>query len=310
MPREDKRGTKLSYVELSILLFVEELIMKRWFAILCFSVVVLHSLPARSGEQNAVETNLRRNYEGKLLSLKHPCIGRKLEFDPQGKCLSNCEDVPWTTGGLLRVKQLNVKPGRLEIRGNRVIVSLRSDKAGTDLAPIVTDKAIDIDMKLNSTTVDSPAASDALARVFAGGDLDQRVRDYWRPVVDLGSTQEKEDREALRKRLPEGIVGYLEGNRPVYLVNPPSVSPPKAIHTPDPEYTTSARQKRVTGTAKIMLVISDRGRPEIVQLTKDLGEGLDVRALTAVSQWSFHPSRKGGQPVASMVWVEMKFDLY
>ncbi len=85
----------------------------------------------------------------------------------------------------------------------------------------------------------------------------------------------------------------IDHHEPVYLVNPPSVTPPKAIHTPDPEYTTSARQKHVTGTAKIMLVISDEGRPEIVQLTKDLGEGLDARALMAVSQWTKcrHPTR-------------------
>jgi len=79
--------------------------MKFWFAILCFSVAGLHPALAPPGERNPVETDLRRNYEGKLLSLKHPCAGRKLEFDPQGKCLTTCEEVPWTTGGLLFVKQ-------------------------------------------------------------------------------------------------------------------------------------------------------------------------------------------------------------
>ena len=94
--------------------------MKFWFAILCFSVAGLHPDLARPGERNPVETDLRRSYEGKLLSLKHPCAGRKLEFDPQGKCLTTCEEVPWTTGGLLPVKQLDVKSGRLEIKGNGV----------------------------------------------------------------------------------------------------------------------------------------------------------------------------------------------
>src|SRR5713226_787545 len=144
----------------------EHLRMKFWFAILCFSVAGLHPAVARPGERNPVETDLRRNYEGKLLSLKHPCAGRKLEFDPQGKCLTTCEEVPWTTGGLLLVKQLDVKSGRLEIKGNRVLVSLRSDKTASSLAPIVSDKAIDVDMKFDSPSVDSPAANDALARVF------------------------------------------------------------------------------------------------------------------------------------------------
>ena len=45
-----------------------------------------------------------------------------------------------------------------------------------------------------------------------------------------------------------------------------------------------------------MVVVDEKGFPEILQITKGLGEGLDLLALTAVSGWSFKPAKKMASP--------------
>ena len=78
---------------------------------------------------------------------------------------------------------------------------------------------------------------------------------------------------------------------------------------PDPEYTDGARQQRLEGKAIMMVVVNEKGFPEILQITKGLGEGLDLMALTAVSGWTFKPAMKSGKPVAVVINVEVNFRL-
>jgi len=46
-----------------------------------------------------------------------------------------------------------------------------------------------------------------------------------------------------------------------------------------------------------------------LEITKGLGEGLDLMALTAVAGWTFKPAMKGGEPVAVLINVEVTFRL-
>lgn len=70
-------------------------------------------------------------------------------------------------------------------------------------------------------------------------------------------------------------------------------------------YTDSARQKRLTGKATLLAVINEQGFPEILEVMKGLGEGLDMQALIAVSDWRFKPAVKDGQPVAVIINVDV-----
>jgi protein TonB len=115
--------------------------------------------------------------------------------------------------------------------------------------------------------------------------------------------------KVLRDSTPSAIVAELEGNRPVYLVNPGKVDPPQPIHTPDPEYTDSARRQRVEGKTIVLVVVDEKGFPEVLEITKGLGEGLDLLALTAVAGWTFKPAMKNGEPVAVLINVEVNFRL-
>ena len=46
-----------------------------------------------------------------------------------------------------------------------------------------------------------------------------------------------------------------------------------------------------------------------IHVIRPLGEGLDEKAIEAVSQWRFQPGMKNGQPVAVQATIEVNFRL-
>lgn len=88
------------------------------------------------------------------------------------------------------------------------------------------------------------------------------------------------------------------------------VSAPRAIYTPDPEYSEEARKARQQGTVVLWIVIDREGKPREARVVRSLGMGLDERAIDAVRRWRFEPAQKDGRPVAVQVNVEVSFRLY
>jgi len=88
------------------------------------------------------------------------------------------------------------------------------------------------------------------------------------------------------------------------------VSAPKAIFTPDPEYSEEARKAKFQGTCVLWLVVGADGKPRDIKVARTLGLGLDEKAIEAVKNWRFEPGMKDGKPVATMVNVEVDFRLY
>jgi TonB family protein len=263
----------------------------------------------RADARKNLEEDLRKVYAHKLFSLRTPYAGNKLQFDSQGKLVDAADACPWSICGMLQVENLVLAPGRLEISGKRVILALRLIKTDVKVIPLVTDRGIRIKVDLPSSPLDLPQVNNTLSNVFEGGRLLERVALYWKPKVDLGGPDPVEQIKVLRDRTPNAIVAELEGNRPVYLVNPGIVDPPKPILSPDPEYTESARLQRVTGTTIMLVVVNEKGFPEILEIMRGLGEGLDIRALTAVAGWTFKPAMKNGEPVAVLINVQVDFHL-
>ena len=88
------------------------------------------------------------------------------------------------------------------------------------------------------------------------------------------------------------------------------VSAPKAIFSPDPEYSEEARKAKYTGTCVLWLVVGPDGKPRDIKVARSLGLGLDEKAVEAVKQWKFEPAMKDGKPVAVQINVEVDFRLY
>ncbi len=88
------------------------------------------------------------------------------------------------------------------------------------------------------------------------------------------------------------------------------VSAPRALDTPDPEYSEEARKAKYQGTCVLLLIVGPDGKPRDVKVARALGMGLDEKAIEAVRQWKFEPAMKDGKPVAVQINVEVNFRLY
>jgi protein TonB len=88
------------------------------------------------------------------------------------------------------------------------------------------------------------------------------------------------------------------------------VSAPKALDTPDPEYSEEARKAKYQGTCILWLIVDQSGRPQDIKVARSLGMGLDQKAVEAVRKWKFEPAMKDGHPVAVQINVEVNFRLY
>jgi TonB family protein len=88
------------------------------------------------------------------------------------------------------------------------------------------------------------------------------------------------------------------------------VSAPRALYSPDPEYSEEARKAKWQGTVVLWVIVGPDGKPRDIRIQRSLGMGLDEKAIEAVRQWKFDPAKKDGQPVAVQINVEVNFRLY
>jgi TonB family protein len=59
----------------------------------------------------------------------------------------------------------------------------------------------------------------------------------------------------------------------------------------------------------LRLVVREDGTPQNITVTRQLGLGLDDKAVEAVSKWKFKPGIKDGAPVPVIATVDVNFRL-
>jgi TonB family protein len=87
------------------------------------------------------------------------------------------------------------------------------------------------------------------------------------------------------------------------------VSRPRAIFSPDPEFSDEARKNKHQGTVLLHLIVGADGKTSNIQVIRSLGMGLDEKAVEAARQWRFDPAKKDGKPVPVEVDMEINFRL-
>ena len=88
------------------------------------------------------------------------------------------------------------------------------------------------------------------------------------------------------------------------------VSAPVAIFSPDPDYSDEARKAKYQGTVVLTVIVGADGRVHNAKVTRQLGMGLDEKAIEKVMTWKFRPATKDARAVAVEVSVEVTFNLY
>lgn len=82
------------------------------------------------------------------------------------------------------------------------------------------------------------------------------------------------------------------------------------VTKPEPSYTESARQGRITGTVVLKVVFAANGGVTNIQVVSGLPFGLTEQAVAAAKQIRFVPAVKNGQFVSTQLQLEYNFNLY
>lgn len=98
-------------------------------------------------------------------------------------------------------------------------------------------------------------------------------------------------------------------NRTVHRMGEEGLRGPVPLYRVEPNYTDEARMAKIEGSVIVTAVVNTEGHAEDIQVTQSLDSGLDANAVAALSQWSFKPGTKDGQPVDVAVNIKVNFKL-
>jgi TonB family protein len=278
-----------------------------------------------------------KEFEGKVLILRHPLRDDSLRYDAEGKVLKGGPEESWTTNGGILIDRIEVAPDKISVAGRRIFV-LFGNK-GLDLLEFKRLKgrgspplspSINTEISLGQPVDSAEQARAILRRVFAlnTADLFDSLPDFWRRYLaghlryDSSLKQDEEfywNNQREERLIPvqsvqptgEPSSADTDAENPVFHVGKDSkVRAPEAKFTPVPESSTVAQYEKYQGIVVVAIVVRSDGRVHNVRLLRPLGMGLDEIALTAVQSWRFQPATHNKEPVAVEMNIEVAFNLY
>jgi protein TonB len=133
-----------------------------------------------------------------------------------------------------------------------------------------------------------------------------------------GSAAKPQSGDDARKAHIEGTVAALQQTAPAAPEQEqkpaervaPKATPPRAILTPEPNYTDEARQAHIQGMVVLDVTIRADGTGKVNKVEQGLGNGLDEKAIEAFERWRFTPGTLDGKPVDVRLQVVINFHLY
>ena len=110
---------------------------------------------------------------------------------------------------------------------------------------------------------------------------------------------------------PQEKLPTTPSGEPIYKLAPGNgIRPPRAIYTPEPDFSERARKKQIQGTVKISGYVGTDGKFHNAKVLQSVEKGLDDNALAVVQRWKFTPCTRDGQPVNCSTAVEISYNLY
>src|SRR5215471_681975 len=221
-----------------------------------------------------IEKDLKSDYVGKTLTLRHFYHGDHLKFSSDGTLQGDAPFGPWTVDGRIEVEKVRLNGSLLEFQGRRINVVFDahgnhgkpvdqlttldqfSGKQRTDMEKSLRERKVRIEIELPSTP-DQDQVRPAVQAVFLmlGESMMDVVPPFWRSyIADLEGKRYSMSQlpaEAVSRVSPPGIRG--------------GVSAPRAITAPDPEYSELARKTKFSGTTVLWLIVNTRGEPQDIR---------------------------------------------
>lgn len=280
--------------------------------------------PLRADDRVDLEAQLRAEYYRKILILRVPCAGNKLEFDESGSLQDKLEPDSWTTSAEIEVTDLHLQSDLLDVSANRIFLAYL-DGQFKSLFPLSSGafpvqeiklgkgerkwwdkkREVHITIQLRRGATEG-SVHDAMNRVFLRPDehVSDVVPPFWKSFFGVTNAD-------IAQKTTDGVLSQAATSAVPVTQGPSSgASAPHVQYQPDPEYSELARQARYHGTVVLRMIIDAAGKPTDIRIVKPLGLGLDEKGVQAVSKWKFAPAKKEGEPVAVQINVEIAFRLY
>jgi TonB family protein len=270
-----------------------------------------------------------KEFEGKVLVLRHPLRGDSQQYDAEGHLLNDGAEESWTSHGGMLIDQIALTSDKLRLKGRRMLFLFT--KQGLALLefkdlnrPLVAPPlslSLNVEVSLDHPIDSGEQAQKILSKVFAlnTADLLASVPDFWRSCLTDRLTYDSS------QKMEAEFSWRAPGKKPPFRVTPDissdhgdaeviehvgnGVSAPRATYTPEPEYSEIARYEKIQGSVVVTLVVGKDGHVSNVRLVQPLGLGLD-EASQYVKTWRFLPAERDKKPVAVEMNVEVGFNLY
>jgi TonB family protein len=309
--------------------------MNRRTIILFFSLVTAAPLLHAQGLDEAL-----KQYNGKVLLLRHPLQINSQQYDSAGQPMTNAADAPWTVYSGVLIEKTKLTSDSLRIDGRRVLFLFMNGQFETMDYQLIKNRkappfAPEVKLEIQASNVHEAAeANAALGRVFAmnTADLLDSVPEFWREYLRDRLTYDPSTQRAQEFRWHEpaptrtGLQPLHTGLQPstagieirtdddqnikaIYHVGA-EVKAPRPLSTPEPEFSQAARYEKFQGVVVVKLVVAKDGSVHYVQLVRPRGLGLDEQAEARIKTWRFSPATRNGEPVSVEMNVEVSFNLY
>jgi len=293
--------------------------MKHLLYLLALAVAFLAASLACLAQTNDLEKAAQAEYVGKVLTLRQFYEGSHLRFSADGHLVGRGKTGSWTTDGQIEIDNVHLTDQRLQLKGRRrrLVFDSASEEPRDVLGISASDPLrrsfrefgsrswrdfvksanVEVELELASALRDESAITRAMNAVFLAPQdkLADFVATFWRDFLL------KQSGEAPGAESSGGEHLFRKGE---------GISPPRALYHPDPEYSETARRAGYQETVQLRVTVSSSGSVQDVKIVSPVGLGLDEKAVQAVSQWRFDPSRKDGSPVPARINVEVTFRLY
>jgi TonB family protein len=107
---------------------------------------------------------------------------------------------------------------------------------------------------------------------------------------------------------PRGRTAWFDTCKYLFIAS--GIVPARPVSINDPDYTDSARRKKINGQVILAVALNAQGAIDQVRVVRSLDPGLDQASIDAVKQWKFEPATKDGKAVPVQFEVDTQFRVY
>jgi TonB family protein len=210
--------------------------------------------------------------------------------------------------GAVKPKVQSAVPGPIEQNAHNASAEAPPPTRTRYVAPVLAQTAVNAHPQFTVRVVIDDAGQVAESRLVSmkAPELDAAATDAAAEALPAAIRQWRFERPA---RAPLAMTVVFKLDPPTTAGDPPVTEQPIPIDVQQPEYTDSARAKKIAGDVQVEAALDAAGRVTNARVVQPLTPDLDQAAVNAVRASRFRPGMRNGEPVPVTITMTMRFKL-